>query len=72
MLTNFKDGAKLMSCQFHFDHLVLTMGTGYRVKQTAPVSGEDWQCDVETQVGTGRVYYVIQTWHADMAVLSGS
>lgn len=34
--------------------------------------GEDWQCNVETQVGTGRVCYVRQTWHADTAVLSSA
>lgn len=32
MLTNFKGGAKPMSCQFLFDRVVLTIITDYLVK----------------------------------------
>lgn len=33
---------------------------------------EDWQLNVQTQAGIGRVCYVRQTWHVDMAVLASS
>lgn len=32
MLTNFKGGAKAMSCQFHFDGVVLTITADCQVK----------------------------------------
>lgn len=34
--------------------------------------GEDWQHNVQTQAGIGRVCYVRQMWHADTAVSSSS